>query len=80
MLLQDGWTPVYVAAHNGHTAALDVLIRAGGDVKAARTVSREGRGRGRGEGWGDEMRMRAWREGGVGRAREGGSGKGMKGR
>ena len=80
MLLQDGRTPVYVAAWNGQTAALDVLIRAGGDVKAAKTVSREGRGRGRVEGWGDEMRMRAWREGGVGRAREGGAGKGMKGR
>ena len=80
MLLQDGRTPVHIAAENGDTAALDVLIRAGGDVKAAATVSREGRGRGRVEGWGDEMRMRAWREGGVGRAREGGAGKGMKGR
>ena len=80
MLLQDGATPVFIAAQNGHIEALDVLIRAGGDVKAARTVSREGRGRGRVEGWGDEMRMRAWREGGVGRAREGGAGKGMKGR
>jgi hypothetical protein len=80
VLLQDGTTPVHAAAWNGHTAALDVLIRAGGDVKAATTVSREGRGRGRVEGWGDEMRMRAWREGGVGRAREGGAGKGMKGR
>ena len=80
MLLQNGATPVYVAAQNGQTAALDVLIRAGGDVKAAATVSREGRGRGRVEGWGEEMRMRAWREGGVGRAREGGAGKGMKGR
>ena len=74
MLLQNGATPVYIAAWKGHTAALDVLIRAGGDVKAAMTVSREGRGRGRVEGWGDEMRMRAWREGGVGRAREGGAG------
>ena len=80
VLLQDGWTPVHIAAQNGHTAALNVLIRAGGDVKAALPVSREGRGRGRVEGWGDEMRMRAWREGGVGRAREGGAGKGMKGR
>ena len=81
MLLQDGTTPVYVAAQNGHIEALDVLIRAGADVTAALPpVSREGRGRGRVEGWGDEMRMRAWREGGVGRAREGGAGKGMKGR
>ena len=80
MLLQDGATPVSIAAQNGQTAALDVLIRAGGDVKAALPVSREGRGRGKVEGWGDEMRMRAWREGGVGRAREGGAGKGMKGR
>ena len=78
VLLQSGATPVYIAAQNGQTEALDVLIRAGGDVKAADTVSREGRGRV--EGWGDEMRMRAWREGGVGRAREGGAGKGMKGR
>ena len=80
MLLQNWWTPVHFAAQNGHIEALEVLIRAGGDVKAALPVSREGRGRGRVEGWGDEMRMRAGREGGVGRAREGGAGKGMKGR
>ena len=43
MLLQNGATPVYVAAQYGHIEALDVLIRAGGDVKAAMTVSREGR-------------------------------------
>ena len=66
VLLQNGTTPVFVAAQNGHTEVLDVLIRAGADVKAATPVRREGRGRWRVEGWGDEMRMRAWREGGVG--------------
>ena len=35
VLLQDGATPVYIAAENGHVEALDVLIRAGADVKAA---------------------------------------------
>ena len=48
MLLQNGRTPVWIEAQSGHIEVLDVLIRAGGDVKAARTVSREGRGRGRG--------------------------------
>ena len=43
MLLQNGVTPVFIAAQMGHTAVLDVLIRAGADVKAACTVRREGR-------------------------------------
>ena len=48
VLLQDGATLVFFAAEIGDTAALDVLIRAGADVNAARVVRREGRGRGRG--------------------------------
>ena len=52
MLLQDGRTPVFIAAYYGQTAALDVLIRAGGDVKAALPVSRAGRWRVEGRGMG----------------------------
>ena len=48
MLLQNGVTPVFIAAQLGYTAVLDVLIRAGGDVKAAMPVSREGEGEGEG--------------------------------
>ena len=47
VLLQEQSTPVFIAAEKGHTAALEVLIRAGADVNAATTVRREGRGRGR---------------------------------
>ncbi len=38
-LSQDGTTPVYMAAENGHTEALRVLIGAGGDLNKAIEVS-----------------------------------------
>ena len=40
MLLQWGATPVLIAAVNGHTAVVEVLIRAGADVNKATTVRR----------------------------------------
>ena len=70
VLLQDGRTAVLIAAQNGHTTALEVLIRAGGDVNAATTVRRVREGQGRVVGYGSEMSMRAWRKGGVEAARE----------
>ena len=45
VLLQDGCTPVFIAAVLGEVAALEMLIGAGGDVNAANKVRREGRGR-----------------------------------
>ena len=47
VLLQDGASPVFIAALTGDTAALEMLIRAGADVNAARKVRRVGRGSGR---------------------------------
>ena len=40
VLLQNGWTPVFLAAEKGHNAVVEVLIRAGADVNKATTVRR----------------------------------------
>jgi ankyrin repeat protein len=39
LLFKAGFTPVYIAAENGHTEALRVLICAGGDPNKAKVVS-----------------------------------------
>ena len=44
--MQNGATAVSEAAFKGHTSALEVLIRAGADVKTANKVRREGTERG----------------------------------
>jgi ankyrin repeat protein len=33
--MSDGATPAYIAAYNGHTAALELLVKAGCDVNRA---------------------------------------------
>ena len=35
---QDGATPVFIAAHNNHVAALELLIKANADVNKATQV------------------------------------------
>jgi len=40
--VQDGATPMFVAAQNGHKDCIEVLARLGGDVNKAKTVSVEG--------------------------------------
>ena len=37
--IQDKFTPVYVAAQEGHVEALSLLISAGADINAANKVS-----------------------------------------
>ena len=39
MLVQDGYTPLFVAAQNGHVKVARVLLGAGADMMAARRVS-----------------------------------------
>ena len=34
---QDGFTPVYIASHEGHTAVVDTLLKAGADIHLATT-------------------------------------------
>ena len=34
---QDGYSPVYVASHNGHTEVVDLLVQAGADIHLAST-------------------------------------------
>ena len=34
---QDGFSPVYVASHNGHTEVVDLLVQAGADIHLAIT-------------------------------------------
>ena len=41
--VQDGATPIYVAAYAGHEECIEVLARLGGDVNEAKTVSMEAR-------------------------------------
>lgn len=36
--VQDKWTALHVAARNGHTAVVEILIKAGADVNVASTV------------------------------------------
>ena len=38
LVLQDGFTPLYVASDNGHTSIVDVLLRHGADPNLALTV------------------------------------------
>lgn len=40
--VQDGSTPVYVAARNGYKESIEVLARLGGDVNKADAVSNDG--------------------------------------
>ena len=35
--VQDGFSPLYAASHNGHTDVVDLLVRAGADVHLATT-------------------------------------------
>jgi len=39
--MQDGASPIYVAAENGHQECIEVLAGLGGDVNKAETVSVE---------------------------------------
>ena len=38
ILLQGGYSPVFVAAQNGHTEVVDILVQAGADIHQATTV------------------------------------------
>jgi len=40
--MQDGASPIYVAAYNGHKECIEVLAGLGGDVNKAETVSVKG--------------------------------------
>ena len=40
--LQDGATPIFVAAQNGHKGCIELLASLGGDVSTARPVSSDG--------------------------------------
>jgi len=40
--VQDGATPIYIAALGGHKECIEVLAGLGGDVNKAKTVSVEG--------------------------------------
>jgi len=40
--VQDGVTPMLIAAYNGHKECIEVLAGLGGDVNKATTVSVEG--------------------------------------
>jgi len=40
--VQDGATPIHIAAQKGHKECIEVLAHSGGDVNKAMTVSVEG--------------------------------------
>ena len=37
--LQDGWTSLHIASQDGHAAAIEVLLKAGANVRATDNVS-----------------------------------------
>ena len=42
-VLQDGWSPLYIASHNGHLDIVKTLIEAGANVNQANKVQCVGR-------------------------------------
>ena len=36
--IQKQWTPLHIASRNGHSSTVEILIKAGGDVKAVNQV------------------------------------------